>query len=603
MAVVNNGLSGVSEETRRRLQQLQQGYQPGQQAQQNLQQAQANKPGAYQPGQQVQQAQAQLQQIQASKPQGYNSKYAAQLDSILQQIQNPGQFKYEFNGDNLFKAYADLYTQKGKQAALDVQGQAAGLTGGYGNSYGQIVGQQQYQQNLLPLYDRGMELQAQAYQRWLNDQNNKKDIYNILQGADAEDYDRYRDLVGDWQNERNYATDLYNTERNFDYGAYRDTVGDWERNRDYLTNLYNTERNFDYNAYSDMLNAMMNQANAENQDYWTGQEFGEKQRQFNENLAEEIRQADLAEAFRRAQLDEQIRGTNLDEAYRRDTLGEQIRQNNLDEAYRRDTLGEQIRQANLDEAYRRDQLAENTRQYDTSLAEQIRQADLDEAYRRDTLGEQIRQADLDEAYRRDTFGWQQYTDARDYEQAVRESEQKYASNYALSILENGQMPSAELLMAAGLSAEDAAKLIKLIEQTGGAGSARNTGNGNNGQDESFYDASVRVFKSSPEAQQIIQTAGENKAKADQEAKTKAEQESKTKEEAKKAVTQTIQSGKLPTATQVKEAGMTATDVVKATLGSKATVSLKNTNAALNQSKKTTTPINVNPNKKINQYTK
>ena len=47
------------------------------------------------------------------------------------------------------------------------------------------------------------------------------------------------------------------------------------------------------------------------------------------------------------------------------------------------------------------------------------------------------------------------------------TQQKYAYQTALAILENGQIPSEELLEAAGLSAEDAKKLMAQVNTGGG----------------------------------------------------------------------------------------------------------------------------------------
>ena len=221
------GLEGVSQNTANNLGNYQQGYK----------QSDA-----------VTAAQNTLQQIQAQKPQGYTSKYQGALDNILQQIQNPGEFKYEFNGDNLFKAYADLYTQKGKQASLDAQGQAAALTGGFGNSYGQNVGTQAYQQYLLSLYDKGLDLRDRAYQAYQDKLAGDKDTYNILMNADQSDYGRYRDTVGDWQTEAQMAENRYNNERQFDYGQYSDAL-------DYYTNLARVE-NADYRSEQDRQEAI-----------------------------------------------------------------------------------------------------------------------------------------------------------------------------------------------------------------------------------------------------------------------------------------------------------------------------------------------------------
>lgn len=237
-----SGLQGVNTNTAQKIGNYQQGYQ----------QADA-----------VTNAQNTLQNLMNQKPQGYESKYSAALDGILQRITNPQQFKYTFNGDELFKNYADVYTQKGKQAAMDVQGQAAGLTGGYGNSYGQMVGQQQYQQYLMDLYDKGMDLYDRAYQRYQDEQNGLLNQYNVLAQQDQTDYGRYRDVVGDWENERNYWTGRADTE---------------------------AER--DYNRYQNELNYWTQMGQAENADYRTQQQFDESVRQFNENLAEQKRQWD-----------------------------------------------------------------------------------------------------------------------------------------------------------------------------------------------------------------------------------------------------------------------------------------------------------------------
>lgn len=152
----------------------------------------------------TQQAQATLQSVQSAKPQDYDSKYIQQLDSILQQIQNPEEFRWDFNGDELFKNYADMYAQNAKQASANAMGQAAALTGGYGNSYAQQVGNQAADEQMRQLYDIGMQLRDDAWDQYLQRQNQLMDQYGLLQAADATDYDRYRDQMSDWLNDRDY---------------------------------------------------------------------------------------------------------------------------------------------------------------------------------------------------------------------------------------------------------------------------------------------------------------------------------------------------------------------------------------------------------------
>lgn len=241
-------LRGVSDQTRAQNNTYQQGYQPSQS---------------------VTDAQTRLAQVQAQKPAGYTSRYGAALDGILEQIQNPQSFKYSFNDDELFKYYADLYTQKGRQASMDAMGQAAGLTGGYGNSYAQQAGNQAYQQYLLNLYDRGTDFMNAAYQRYDADRADRYNQLNALQGADQADYGKYRDTVADWQAELNYYTGRADTEADRDYSRFA-------ADRDYWNQL----------------------AQLENQDWWNANQWNE-----------------------------QIRNTDADRAYQYDALNTQNQYN------------------------------------------------------------------------------------------------------------------------------------------------------------------------------------------------------------------------------------------------------------------------------------
>ena len=321
----------------------------------------------YQPTTAAQAAQQALQSIQAQKPQGYNSQYAPQLQSILQQIQGQKDFKYEVNSDPFFRMLADRKTTDAKLAGMNAMGQGAALTGGYGNSAAQGQAQQAYQEQLRGLYDEAIDLEQRAFER---DQARRADLYNqagLLQGLDQAEYGRYRDTVGDWENERNYLTDLYNTEEDRGYNRYANDL-------DYYTRL----------------------AQIENADYRSEQERQEAIRQFNEQFNRGVFESDRA-------------------------------------------FEEQRRQADLDEAFRRDQLAENMRQFQESME------------------------------------WDKLS-----------SEQKYNFQMAMQILANGQMPSEDMLEAAGLSAEDAKKMMAQVS-TGGSG-------GSGGPQAYYLDSAGNIYK-------------------------------------------------------------------------------------------------------------
>lgn len=190
----------------------------------------------YKPSDAVSQAEALLNQQMQQKPGDYQSTWQGQLNDTINKILNREEFSFDLNKDALYQQYADQYTRQGKLAMMDAMGQAAAMTGGYGNSYAQTAGQQTYQGYLQQLNDVVPEL----YQMQLNQYNQEgQDLYNqysMLGTQEEQDYGRYRDQVSDYYNQLQQLYDQYNTERNFDYNKYAD------------------ERDFGYEKYTDDLN-------------------------------------------------------------------------------------------------------------------------------------------------------------------------------------------------------------------------------------------------------------------------------------------------------------------------------------------------------------
>lgn len=108
-----------------------------------------------------------------------NSPYIEQLNALYDQIMNRKPFQYDLNGDLLYRQMADQYTQLGQQAMRDTMGQAAALTGGYGNSYAQQVGNQAYQQYLTYLNEQIPGLYDRAYNVWQNEGDRLLERYQL----------------------------------------------------------------------------------------------------------------------------------------------------------------------------------------------------------------------------------------------------------------------------------------------------------------------------------------------------------------------------------------------------------------------------------------
>ena len=205
----------------------------------------------------------------AQKPGAYQSQWQTQLNDTINKILNREKFSYDLNGDALYQQYKDKYTQQAKMSSANVMGQAAAMTGGYGNSYAQSVGNQAYQAEMQNLNDIIPELYQMAYDKYNQEGQDLYNQYSMLGTQEEQDYGRYRDTVADWNTERDYLTGRYDTERDYDYTKY------------------NNERDFAYGQYSDDRNlAYTDHRNTIADEQWQ-QEFNEAKRQFDANLAEQ----------------------------------------------------------------------------------------------------------------------------------------------------------------------------------------------------------------------------------------------------------------------------------------------------------------------------
>lgn len=163
-----------------------------------------------------------LQSARGEKPK-YGATFDQQLEDLYNQIVNREKFSYDLNADALYQQYKDQYTNLGKLAMQDTMGQAAALTGGYGNSYASTAGNQAYQAYLQQLNDVVPELYGMA-----------RDQYN----QEGQDLLNQYSMLGDM--------------RDTEYGRYQDELNQYWNNVDYLTG----ERDKAYdNGYTDYLNS------------------------------------------------------------------------------------------------------------------------------------------------------------------------------------------------------------------------------------------------------------------------------------------------------------------------------------------------------------
>lgn len=166
------------------------------------------------------------------------------LKGAIDKITNRPKFSYDLNGDALYQQYKNQYIHNGRLAMMDTLGQAATLTGGYGNSYANTAGNQAYQGYLQQLNDKVPELYQLAldqYNREGDDLYRQYGMYGDMYGLE---YGEYRDRVGDWNNDADRLYRSYTDERDYDYRRFAD-------DRDYYYGAYRDERDYDYGRYSD----------------------------------------------------------------------------------------------------------------------------------------------------------------------------------------------------------------------------------------------------------------------------------------------------------------------------------------------------------------
>ena len=203
-----NTLPGYSDYTAGRLGNLERGYSPS---------------GA------VSQAKAYLQQVQSRRPGAYQSRWDAELDSLYDQITNRKPFQYDLNQDALYQQYKEQYQRLGRTAMQDTMGQAASLTGGYGSTYAEQVGQQTYNAYLQSMNDIVPELYDRAYGRYQDEGQDLYNRYGLVSDRESMDYSKYRDTVSDYYNDLADARSAYDSEWNKDYTQWSDQLSYWQQ--------------------------------------------------------------------------------------------------------------------------------------------------------------------------------------------------------------------------------------------------------------------------------------------------------------------------------------------------------------------------------------
>ena len=173
---------------------------------------------------------------QNQKPGAYTSQYADDIKAAIDAINNRKDFSYDFSSDPLYQQYANQYQQQGRMAMMDTMGQAAALTGGYGSSYANAVGQQAYQQSLQQMQDILPELQQAAYSKYVDEEAQMQQKLSDYEGLEESDRNLHSADLNDYYNQLNALTGDVERKSSNDWDQFMARLNSWENDRNYWAN-------------------------------------------------------------------------------------------------------------------------------------------------------------------------------------------------------------------------------------------------------------------------------------------------------------------------------------------------------------------------------
>jgi hypothetical protein len=223
-------------------------------------------------------------------PEKFVSPYSAQIDSMMQHILNNEKFSYNAENDPVYQTMSKYYQSEGKRAQEDTVGVVAARTGGMASSYAASAAAQQGQIYAQKIAEMIPDLEAQAYNKYLQEYQMDVSNLGILSNAEATDYSIYQnELAADQarinqqitaansvldqenivnaanQKQENYLSDQavdiskFNSEQTLKYDTLNQNQNQYETSRQDTLNKNANDLNFDYmQENNDQINAQNN---------------------------------------------------------------------------------------------------------------------------------------------------------------------------------------------------------------------------------------------------------------------------------------------------------------------------------------------------------
>lgn len=156
----------------------------------------------------------------------YTSKYQDQIDELLGDILNRPEFSYDPETDPRYQAFRKEYQREGQRATADTMGQYAAMTGGMPSTAATMAAQQAGDYYAAQMADRIPELYQLAYSMYQDEGDNMRLNMDMLTALEQGDYNKYLNLLNQYNNDRSFAYGLYSDDWNRNYQLDRDEISD-----------------------------------------------------------------------------------------------------------------------------------------------------------------------------------------------------------------------------------------------------------------------------------------------------------------------------------------------------------------------------------------
>lgn len=160
-----------------------------------------------------------LQDHIGTQPGGFHWENQAELDAATERYLNRDPFTFDLTNDPLYRQFREQYSALGLLAMENTMGQAAAMTGGYGNSYAQTVGQQAYNQYMQQLNNIVPDIYAMQLGRYDAEGQQLLNEISLMESQKQSDYAQWTDWLNHLQADAQYQEQLAQSQRSYSGGG------------------------------------------------------------------------------------------------------------------------------------------------------------------------------------------------------------------------------------------------------------------------------------------------------------------------------------------------------------------------------------------------